>query len=882
MPRVQLSILGLLCLAAVCPAQQPPTFSYYVIPPAPGGHPPSPERIVAGPDGNLWFTSTPGNPYDPQQVIGRVTTNGVITLIPAPSGQGVTVGPDGNLWYLYPWDTWVVRFNPSTYEAAPFNLSGSAGGGIVAGPDGKLWYTAGSSNIFSDDRAIGRITTAGVADGIFPLNVGGGYSSPDRIVVGADGNLWVEDAAWFQVDQVIPRVTSDGTVTRYSLNNGYAVGVTNLTPGPDGRLWFDVGTFSCSLAAMTIGGVVTYYSSCLAGGKMTTGPDGYLWAYAAYGSAGVPGIAKFNAAGGSSFFPFPGQWGAIDMTIGRDGCLWMLGNIVTYGPTYVTKACPAGPRITSVSSTNPNGVYLTGATLDITVTFDSAVTVTGTPQLTLNSGGIATYLYGSGTNTVTFLYTVGAGDTALCVDAAKAAALRYTNPAGPVVAISLNGGTIRDASGNDAIIMVPVAPNAGALGTNKQIAVNPPDAAPPVSTATLSPAPNGNGWNNSDVTVYIYAGDNGGSGVRQIQYALSGAQNAGPLVGPGNTATVAVNVEGITTITYFATDNVGNVEAANTLYIRLDRTLPGIALVSRLPSPDMNGWNNTDVTVTWSCTDVRSGPVSTTVTQAVSAQGAGQSATGTCTDLAGNAVSSTVMGISIDKKDLTIQLTHAGGGGHFSQGQQGATYTISVNNVGQLANSGLVTVTDTFPVGLTPVSMSGLGWICPGTAANNCTRSDGLAAGTAYPPILVTVDVALDAPMTVTNTATVSGEGELNTTNDTAADPATVNPIVEVTNLVRVTQTGFLRNRVTGIWFSTLTVKNISATPISGPLQLVLEYIGSNVTLVNRNGMRNGDPYLTVSSGPLAPGASVSVTLQCLNPSNGFINYTAEVDSGVF
>ena len=38
-----------------------------------------------------------------------------------------------------------------------------------------------------------------------------------------------------------------------------------------------------------------------------------------------------------------------------------------------------------------------------------AVNVTGTPTLTLNDGGNATYVSGTGTSALTFSYTVGAG-----------------------------------------------------------------------------------------------------------------------------------------------------------------------------------------------------------------------------------------------------------------------------------------------------------------------------------------------------------------------------------------------------------------------------------------------------------------------------------------
>ena len=74
---------------------------------------------------------------------------------------------------------------------------------------------------------------------------------------------------------------------------------------------------------------------------------------------------------------------------------------------------------------------------------------------------------------------------------------------------------------------------------------------------------------------------------------------------------------------------------------------------------------------------------------------------------------------------LSVTKTHTG---NFTLGQTG-TYTVTVSNAaGAAPTSGTVTVTDTVPASAeTLVSMAGPGWTCPGTAANNCTRSDVLA-----------------------------------------------------------------------------------------------------------------------------------------------------------
>jgi uncharacterized repeat protein (TIGR01451 family) len=105
---------------------------------------------------------------------------------------------------------------------------------------------------------------------------------------------------------------------------------------------------------------------------------------------------------------------------------------------------------------------------------------------------------------------------------------------------------------------------------------------------------------------------------------------------------------------------------------------------------------------------------------------------------------------------LTITSAHTG---NFTQRQTNATYTLTVSNAtGAPSTSGTVTVTESVPTGLTLVSMSGKDWTCP-SGADTCTRGDALAAGASYPAITVTVNVAANAPASVTNQASVSGGG---------------------------------------------------------------------------------------------------------------------------
>src|ERR1700761_9526134 len=118
--------------------------------------------------------------------------------------------------------------------------------------------------------------------------------------------------------------------------------------------------------------------------------------------------------------------------------------------------------------------------------------------------------------------------------------------------------------------------------------------------------------------------------------------------------------------------------------------------------------------------------------------------------------------------NLTISTSPSG---DFSLGQSGATYSIQVINTGGTATSGTVSVNDVVPTGLTATAISGTNWACT-QPAGPCTRSDTLAPGNSYPLLTVTVNVASNAPSSVTNRATVSGGGMSGT--NSASDPTNI------------------------------------------------------------------------------------------------------------
>ena len=120
----------------------------------------------------------------------------------------------------------------------------------------------------------------------------------------------------------------------------------------------------------------------------------------------------------------------------------------------------AASVVTGVTSATPNGTYGVNKVISILVGFSSNETVTGTPELALNSGGTANYTGGTGTSTLTFTYVVGAGDSSPHLD--------YTS----ANALTLNGGTINGPGNVPAVLTLPTPGAAGSLGANSNIVID--------------------------------------------------------------------------------------------------------------------------------------------------------------------------------------------------------------------------------------------------------------------------------------------------------------------------------------------------------------------------------------------------------------------------
>ena len=179
--------------------------------------------------------------------------------------------------------------------------------------------------------------------------------------------------------------------------------------------------------------------------------------------------------------------------------------------------------------------------------------------------------------------------------------------------------------------------------------------APSISVAQ-TPQPNVNGWNNTDVTVSFTCSD-----------AVSGVRSC--------PSPVTVSTEGASQpVSGTAFDNADNSASANTPWIEQDR-----AEHHGDPQPlaNSNGWNNTNVTVNFSCSDALSGVAACPPSQTVSTEGAAQSVSGTVFDKAGNSASATVASINVDKTAPVVSVSGVTNGGTYVEGGYSASCSTS-------------------------------------------------------------------------------------------------------------------------------------------------------------------------------------------------------------
>ena len=111
--------------------------------------------------------------------------------------------------------------------------------------------------------------------------------------------------------------------------------------------------------------------------------------------------------------------------------------------------------------------------------------------------------------------------------------------------------------------------------------------------------------------------------------------------------------------------------------------------------------------------------------------------------------------------------------------------------------------------------------------------------------------------------------------------------VQDVTAKVQITRSAFRFNNNTRTYVQRVTIKNTSTTPITGPISLVLDNLSSNASVAADSGITTivaplGSPYLNfvLSGTSLAPGATATVGINFVDPTNTLITYTPRILAG--
>lgn len=265
-----------------------------------------PYEIAPGP-GGMWFTE-----YGRSR-IGRIAPDGGVTefVVNRPA-RSIVAGPNGDLWFTS--NKFVSRMTPAGV-VADFPVAGD-GWGITVGPDGNIWFTETGEEFYG---ALGRATPSGQITE-FPVS-----ALAYDIAVGRDGNFWLPDSSEFGADG-ITRVTTSGAATWFAFRTAEgsprSAGPESVALGPDGNVWF-TEFFAEKVGRITQTGNLVDFNVPGTPRGIASGMDGHLW-FALEGNRGRRHeIGRISTQGHLQEISIPTE-NAIPWSIAAapDGSIW--------------------------------------------------------------------------------------------------------------------------------------------------------------------------------------------------------------------------------------------------------------------------------------------------------------------------------------------------------------------------------------------------------------------------------------------------------------------------------------------------------------------------------------------------------------------------------
>ena len=505
-----------------------------------------PQGVAIDASGNVYVADTNNHK------IRKITPSGDVTTYAGSGSQGstdangtsasfsyprnVAIDASGNLYVVDQWNHKIRKIanngDVTTYAGSGSQGSTNANGtsasfyypyGIAIDASGNLYVTDQGNQIVRKIASNGDVITlagSGVGGSIDANGTSASFNFPYGIAVDAIGNVYVADQNSNKVRKISSaskQLTGDssGQVGNHNIvltandgnggtvNQSFTVTVNDITAPEDPMVTAPTSAVTINAATGTVSGTHTENGVTVH----------------AYLDANNDGTADNTTSLGSSIVS--GNTWSFSVNLVADTA----NNIVVKAidtsnnesndvdvPTVTEDS--TSPTVLEVTSATSNGTYGVGDVISITVQYDEEVVVTGTPQLTLETGAtdrVINYVSRS-VSTILFSYTVQSGDESLDLDVLSSSAL------------ALNGSTMKDLAGNDASLTLQHGSTLGSLSLNKNIVIN--ASVPTVTTNDASSIVQFSSYLGGNVT------DAGGStvterGIIYVQTALNGT----PIIG---------------------------------------------------------------------------------------------------------------------------------------------------------------------------------------------------------------------------------------------------------------------------------------------------------------------------------------------------------------
>ena len=210
----------------------------------------------------MWFTEFVAD------AIGRVSPDGTLheVMLNTPAGVGqpgigagpqkIVTGPDRNLWFANQFAPYLSRFSARTRELTNFTLPASASG-LTVGADDNLWFTVASRNTIHRmlSRAPFTLTSFAIPQG----------TGPGEIITGPHDNLWFLMAHDAANGSFIARLNpTSGAFAFFDYAPDQAQDYSHfsaITAGRDKRLWIAGGRANPIITLKTAGSDAAIRSS---------------------------------------------------------------------------------------------------------------------------------------------------------------------------------------------------------------------------------------------------------------------------------------------------------------------------------------------------------------------------------------------------------------------------------------------------------------------------------------------------------------------------------------------------------------------------------------------------------------------------------------------